>query len=162
MKLENQVVSLELSKQLKGKGYPQDDSLWYWIKDHEYNDTKMEWEWVWKLAWKFGKDCIMWVRNGDHKWDLISYRKGFEEFEIIATFTVAELGEKLPATLHINKSTHNLTIDRDGKKWVIRYCDYEMNCDRGHDKQYGFLKADTEAAARAKMWLYLKKRGLIK
>lgn len=32
MKLENQVVSLELAKQLKEAGYPQ-EGLWYWTGD---------------------------------------------------------------------------------------------------------------------------------
>lgn len=70
MKIEQQVVSLELAKKLKKAGYPQNDSLWYWMNP-----------------------------RGSKYWHLeLNPTEELREasIEIIAAPTVAELGEKLP------------------------------------------------------------------
>lgn len=69
MKLEDQVVSLELAKKLKELGVKQ-DSLWFW--------TWAEW-------------------NKEVEWVLIleDKRAGLKK-ETFSAFTVAELGEMLP------------------------------------------------------------------
>jgi len=69
MKLEQQVVSLDLSKQLKEAGYPQ-EGLWFWAKTSEDGE-----KWVWELG----------------RW-----ANGYIGDKIIAP-TVAELGEALPS-----------------------------------------------------------------
>jgi hypothetical protein len=68
MKLEDQVVSLELAKQLKELGVPQ-DSLWDWIKSGDN----------------------YFVDDIDNVIDLGTYTYS----RIAAAFTVAELGEML-------------------------------------------------------------------
>ena len=113
MKLENQVVSLELAKQLKEAGYPQ-EGLWWW--NTHYDDG----HWL--------------HRFGD----------GFDEMMVISS-------DKR------NSSTN-------AKQ---KFCCFEMHYSPelkcyGFDKRNVLFEANTEANARAKMWLYLKKEGLLK
>ena len=119
MKLENQVVSLELSKQLKEASYKQ-EGLWWWVKH-------------WSIKKNGFIHSIMIEKEARPKSKMY-------EGHIVAP-TVAELGEKLPKTFY--------TV-LDGKKWV---CQCETNVDTIIDIQ---IWANTEANARAKMWLYLK------
>lgn len=81
MKLENQVCSLELSKQLKKLGVKQ-DSIWYW-KQHFEKGYK------WILVKK---------RNTAGFKQLLLRKKGSENNDgfLFSAFTVAELGEMLP------------------------------------------------------------------
>lgn len=110
MKLENQVVSLELSKQLKKAGYKQ-EGTWWWIDDWTGTEGMPNWK-------------IYYCPKGNG--------------EIVAP-TVAELGEKLKTNMNnIQYSKHH----KDYAIWL------------GIGKEN---RADTEANARAKMWLYLKK-----
>ena len=125
MKLENQVVSLELSKQLKEAGYEQ-EGLWWWSIFHG----------------SAGKGKPI-----DYPPKLELYENGITEvylksssFKYFVAPTVAELGERLPD----NISSHKCNF----KKGYFVYDDNAMN----------FVE-DTEANARAKMWLYLKKEG---
>ena len=68
MKLENQVVSLELAKELKKLGYPQ-EGLWWWCFNNCYTkENKPEWTLISKK-----------ILSGSH----------------YVAPTVAELGEKL-------------------------------------------------------------------
>jgi len=43
MGMENYVVSLELAKELKEVGFPQNDGEWYWIQ------VRLGYKWEWKL-----------------------------------------------------------------------------------------------------------------
>ena len=96
MKLESQVVSLELSKQLKEAGYKQEGAFW-WVK--------------YKL-----------VRG--------TYVKGFDEPK---------------------------------KGWRLQYGNKEGYRDEFSELCVAPTVAElSEADCRAKMWLYLKKEGLIK
>ena len=112
MKLKEQVVNLDPSKQLKEAGYPQ-EGLWWWCK------------------------------NGEHKWDLEIGKHPHSECYVAPT--VAELGKGLP---------HNYPSMRNNYQGECVCYDYERKC----QDQF----ADTEANARAKMWLYLKKKENVK
>jgi len=121
VKLEEQIVSLELAKELKENGYPQ-EGLWWWDlvrekEDCDVGDTPED-EWI------------------------ISYKECYQgdKDDLIVAPTVAELGESFDFTFHQYKAKNN--------KYV---------CLCGDTRE----EATTEADARAKMWLYLKKEGVI-
>lgn len=71
MKLENQVVSLERAKELRGNGYKQEGLFWYVVKESSLTKKPVGSLWYWK-------------------------EKGFSGQEICVAPTVAELGEALP------------------------------------------------------------------
>lgn len=119
MKLEDQVVSLELAQEMKEHGANQ-HSLWYW--------TWSEW-------------------NGKTEWVLISRDESIRIKKIrYSAYTVAELGEMLPAVFDFDELICDKELNGD---WNVAYSwDYERVC---------METAKTEADARAKMWLHLKK-----
>jgi len=101
MKLEDQVVSLELAKKLKELGVKQ-ESLFYWNTRH-----------IWVSYYKHIKKAP--VDFGD---------------EIISAYTVAELGEMLPSDVTVietDEKCHFLAIETTGygklKKWYLSYGD---------------------------------------
>lgn len=137
MKLEDQVVSLELAKQLKQLDVKQ-DSLWYHaeFKDESYLD-------------------VVGAIQPDSIFQLI--QRGYFEFvqfeneEIYSAFTVAELGKILPGTLECYQITKRgeecdgiyiqTGREKDGN-WICTDNDY-------------YAKDKLEANARAKMLIYL-------
>jgi len=135
MELSKQVVSLELSKELKENGYPQ-EGLWWW--NPGITNNKVWWE----------------VRQEPYNYG--SPREPKKEVAVIAP-TVAELGEALPDYFY--------TLRDKGcfpNKWICDSIDTIGSC--LIDKKYKNIvskSADTEANARAKCWLYLKKEGLL-
>jgi hypothetical protein len=134
------VVSLELAKQLKELGFEQ-DSLFYWVEC--INDELP----CFKVPHISSLDKV----DDD---DLI----------ICSAYTVAELGEMLPASVItetlINKKS-------DGAKWFAMKYDDELNKDGSKKMEYvnelgdNKFRARYEADARAKMLIYLKKNNLI-
>ena len=131
MKLENQLVSLELSKELKESGFKQ-QGLWWWCL--------------------YGKG---WLLDG-YGYEESPYYKD----KIVAP-TVAELGEALPIGNVSNK--YGYIWNNEGDK-VIGFKGFKcrnINNFKEHlQEEYPqVFEADTEANARAKMWLYLKKKG---
>ncbi len=131
MTLEQQVVSLQLAKQLKEAGYPQDESLFYWYEQYKDLNT--------------GKGNIYWEANHETSWFPSPGSCVRRTGNKIAAPTVAELGEKMPIYIQTHK-----TNGEQGKKW---YC--------SHMIRKNFSNEDTEANARAKMWLYLKKENVL-
>jgi len=134
MKIEKQVVSLELAKKLKELEVKQ-ESLWWWIKSYDrgLNETM---EWI--------------VSEYDlSQWD------GSHIEEQYSAFTVAELGEMLPNAIDINILRCMKTIRGE------YICQYRANDVEG-GKELCYTQADTEANARAKMVLYLVKEGKLK
>lgn len=126
---KKQVVCLELSKQLKEAGYPQ-EGLWWWLKN-----CLNEWLIVDRDMKKYDRSqCSL---KGDDGRNL-HYLKTHPAY---ATPTVAELGEKLPE--YVSSYKFN-------KRWRINSF-----------KPNRYFDADTEADARAKMWLHLKKEKFI-
>lgn len=149
MKLTNICVSLELAKKLKEAGYPQRESLFQWISENEYAD---DWEER--------------VESVDYHFDCpIKY--------LGSAPTVAELGEALldfpyPATFITKWYEDGVYLDIKFNRGFKH--SYKLNKTRSriwqkiNKFQIENLEKlpDTEANARAKMWLYLKKEGLLK
>lgn len=72
----------------------------------------------------------------------------------VSAFTVAELGEMLPAGIEKDYSTMKIMREIGHSGWIVVY-----------SNRLGILKkerADTEADARAKCLIYLLENGLIK
>lgn len=92
MTLEQQVISLELSKKLKEFGMKQ-ESLFYWT------------QWV---------DKVVDVR-GLEELSLIGSHKGYRDYvKLCSAFTVAELGEILP----VNEKPIKTYKRKDGKYFI--------------------------------------------
>jgi hypothetical protein len=136
---QNIVTNLELSKKLKESGFPQDGSVFYWICNPDTD-----------------KYVLVYQPNVDIKaW------RGF------AAPTASEIGEKLPAKI-INPSTRNL--DNLYFNFAHKGNDSKQDVRTGYTVEYHTpfsyplirITSDTEANARAKMWLYLKKHNLLK
>ena len=134
MKLQDQVVNLELSKEMKKLGFKQ-DSLFYWIKakGNKY----------WELAIvKDGHDTIFFKDGGLGGY---GYFLGLSKKNYSA-YTCAELGETL--------SSHFVS-------WKVQenyYICEQLQSIKNREKKSVF--ADTEANVRAKMLIYLKKMDI--
>jgi len=142
------VTSLELSKQLKEAGYPQWGNSFYWVL---VNDNIVLWYW---------KEFLL---------DPDRAKRTY-----FTAPTVAELGERLPKTIKNNKLLFHLKIYYEPlRNWGIQYNFWHCGCEScscGIQKKHSKIEewllqdsifADTEANTRAKMWLYLKKEGLL-
>jgi hypothetical protein len=166
MKLEDQVVSLELAKRLKELGVRQ-ESVCYWTER-------------WQLGEPDDKTVgVRFASNPDFSGTPYSYHA---ERDLCSAFTVAELGEMLPKIIFTKKSV----FDKEAKQWVevefhhqpnfsykpgaVQYVTsfyyekkYKQKYERyaGHQDQLCILFADTEADARAKMLIYLIENKLI-
>ena len=125
MKLEQQVVSLELAKQLKESGVKQ-DSLFYW----------------------YGNGVTTEFRVVSEEWLHQPRLETSDLKQKVSAFTVAELGEMLPKGI---KSYRFYTAKYD-TEWECWYADTVSNNRlRIVMNQYG----GTEADARAKMLIWL-------
>lgn len=145
MKIENQVTSLELSKQLKEVGVPQ-ESLFYRDKTGnifpEYNWTDVQ------------------------ETDPEGY--GIIKENWYSAFIVAELGEMLPYAIQIpRKGSLWLELVKNGerpgigRKWEAMYTGVEDQQGESECLPWPVCSAETEAEARGLLLLYLKKQGLI-
>jgi hypothetical protein len=135
MKLEDQVVSLELAKKLKEAGYKQ-KGLWWWY-EHKQRGKDDDFS-----------ECLVL----DNEPDYTMHPR--EDWNKYVAPTVAELGERLPEAVEINNYICSLMINPCKGGWAVYYSSY-------NGKEGYSITADTEADARAKMWLYLKKEGLL-
>lgn len=135
--MKHQQVSLELSKQLKEAGYKQEGLFW-WVGH----------KWTKKLGGKLYYEI--------HYQDDIECQDHGQGLAVAPT--VAELGERLPQ--YIKNRGYMLTIVKDdNNKWWIGYPNH-----KGigvSDIKWKFEEVKL-ADALAKMWLYLKKEGLLK
>ena len=134
MKLEQQVVSLELAKKLKELGVSQQSLFW--------------WEWYITTEIKKSTDIppkIVYLPNKPS-----TKNKPLRNAQHYPAYTVSELGEMLP--------THFHTIR------CVNLDEHHYECLYPHHQQKGnpHFKADTEADARAKMLIYLIENNLIK
>lgn len=131
MKIESQVVSLSLAKKMKELDAPQMDSLFYW--DLEDNAVVTSFYFI-----------GMKETEGQETDDGPKHKlKGF-----CAAYTVGQLGGMLPPHTPTAKRAAN-----DG--WI---CNGHFT---GHPANAHQEVADTEADARAKMWIYLKEQNLV-
>ena len=122
MRMEDQVVCVELAKEMNDLGAEQ-DSIWYW--------TWAEW-------------------NGKTEWVLIP-QSGIARLkrEHFSAYTVAELGEML------KPHAEDLPVWYKYKRGTEWFSDiYSV-------KGYYQINERKEADARAKVWLYLKREGLL-
>lgn len=133
MKLEQQVVSLELAKKLKELGVRQ-DSLFYWYLAKNVNNIDLE----------YRPDSL--AGHPTHKNNYCS------------AFTVAELGEMLPR--RITKARWTWICFKDAVDsmdiWNCILADEEVS-----RREVKRLLAETEADARAKMLIWLIEEGYI-
>lgn len=131
MKLEQQVVSLELAQKLKELGVKQ-ESLYYWATfdvDEEAPAEIIDAYTRKAKSWFIGENCY-------------------------SAFTVAELGEKIR-----KQEKYGMPIyDTYHKQWYSGYWDDECNEQANY---WIDISADTEADARAKMLVYLLENNLI-
>ena len=134
---KKEVSSLELSRELRDLGHPQNDGGWYW-----------------EVTWKDGKELVSieWSRT---KPIPIPYK------EVIKAPTVRELGEGIPMVVVKGENYYHLEYDRVGGVHILSYersvCDVGESClDRRVDTLVK-VTADTEANVRAKMRIWLIK-----
>lgn len=146
MKLEQQVVSLEISKRMRELGAPQ-ESLYKYCGGHTdyHEDDEGEFE-----------ECA----NTDLlESDEYCHTAGLTCEFTISAYTVAELGEMLPARVRKDGMDYALTVEKHGT-WHVKYIHYNAGIGYvlgGHP----VIHDDTEADARAKMWIYLKENNLL-
>ena len=133
MTIENHVVSLELAKQLKEVGYPQ-ESLFYW---KNYRGVRED---AWELSQKNDP--------------------GLLSFSQYAAPLASELGEELPDQIERHGGFYDLIIVKLASgMWGVGY---ELTMpDAGDNKQLIKLGTHSLSNALAKMWLYLKSEGLL-
>jgi hypothetical protein len=150
MKIEQQVISIEIAKKLKSLGVRQ-DSVYYWlyIPEKEIFDSNINRRRVRKESYKL----LPWIKN-----------KAVHN-EVWAAFNVAELGEMLPAGAPI---PHNTRFGKWFKSSELVIKKLPQNCDWHAQfvnpntgvKSVGFT-ADTEADARGELLLFLLRNNLV-
>ncbi len=133
--IEKQVTSLDLAKQLKEAGYKQ-EGLWWWVE-----------------------------HGSDRRYTVIreGYFQKTDHPHIVAP-TVAELGEKLPGRIKVVSYSGRENSFLHCRKWIDCKKKVNYNVEYSGAISYAIqpsVQDYTEANARAKMWLYLKKEGLL-
>jgi len=131
MKLENQVVSLELAQKMKELGFEQ-DSLFYWKEQMTGSDV-----------------AIIQAENpadDDYK-------------NFYSAYTVAELGEMLPSTVYTRTYlSKNHPTNEENKDYIEEMKQnnwYAIHYEDNMDLLQGYK---TEADARATILIYLKEK----
>lgn len=138
MKLEQQVTSLELSKRLKKLGVKQESAFWWVQQVDEVHIPRHLPKYVPVDSW------------------VVIDRQGAHGQESISAFTVAELGEILPATITRQEEyiePYDFTSQRLGDGWICFY--QTIHGFRSLNGDEGLVSARTEADARARMVAYL-------
>ena len=133
LKLEEQVTSLELSKQLKALWVKQ-DSVYYWVQGGGYPD---DWS-------KSTLESERQIKN---------YNKDF----VCSAFTVAELGIALPGEISVFRVKYYLDMGKIDSEstYYVRYINHDLP-DTVHIEH-----SKTEADVRAKMRIWLIKNKLM-
>lgn len=142
MKLEQQVCSLEPAKKLKELGVKQ-ESLFYWYQEKGDYEPKI----------KQPNSVYDW----GHQLDYADATLDKEVSELCSAFTVAELGEMLPASITIGGEVmmlcvYSIKTESFPNNWLVVYeTDYPYRDENKHSKAF----MNTEADARAKMLIWL-------
>jgi hypothetical protein len=141
MELEKQVVSFEVSQEMKKLDFKQ-ESIFYWRSWEDYNHNE-------ELT---GGIDLVYVEN-----EII---KDSSYVNFYSAYTVAELGEMLPMSFNPkNDYEYFLEIGHDSYGWSCVYRFYDQD---GSSIDYGnIFRADIEADARAKMLIYLIENNLL-
>ena len=150
MELKEQVCSLELAKQLKEAGVPQ-ESLFYWSNDLQTLLPDRNWKEDWGVSMYPAKS----VKRSD----------GLEiTIEKVSAFTTAELGEMLPVCYQTNRRLSSVweclqeftsTTEQVNGQVVTKNFTANFTAN-----SVSFFEP-TEADARAKMLLFLIQQKLI-
>lgn len=144
MELIEQVCSLESAKRLKELGVAQ-ESLFWWEKWTSWNEEQ-----------KAGFESSLLIYGHGSKKGLPD---GYEE---ISAFTVAELGEILPARVEKDGEYYILIAEKHAK-WQLKYVTYRNGIGfilDGYDSG-SIQHTDTESNERAKMLIYLLENNLL-
>ncbi len=129
------IPTLELCKQMKEKGWPQEahqsiaDLAWY----HNTQTNECS------LFWYRGESLLEWVK-------------------ICTAPSVVDLGNALPSRIEWGETIHEsaqLYMSKENDKWTIVY----MNILNG--VLIGRQETESEADGRAAMWIFLKENGFI-
>ena len=143
MKLEQQVVSLELAKKLKELGVKQ-ESVFFWVVTHD--------------GWEVLNHTLM--RHPGSLGTLYTVQVP-DTGSTYSAFTVAELGEMLPFSIKFQKHICYLTCEKNIPDYGGWVCRYESSDIIRPTKATDIFTADTEADARAKMLAYLIENDLL-
>jgi len=141
MKIEDQVTSLELSKQLKEKGYPQ-EGLWWWNAHDRYDK---------KTNTTYPDNFTL---SNVREWDNNS-----ADYISIAAPLPCELGEILPIGYCAGKSNKNsywCQLSEESEDYIKHPKDFYYDDIREFQKD-----ADTLADAMSKMYLHLIDKELL-
>lgn len=156
MKLTEQVCTLEQAKRLKELGIEQSKNLFYFTeinKDDYWIIPVIEWT---KFV-ALNRECLIYPDNASY-WHI-------GNSEIIATFTVAELGVMLPHPSSLNEMggwLHNSECDTtstDGLPWYLLW-EYDLDKENAGFGRH-IISGVTEAEARAAMLIYLLENNLV-
>lgn len=136
MKLEDQVVDLDLSKKIAELGVPQ-NSLFYWIKDFDFGQ-----------GWSLMGEGYFYGMNYDAGcFKMCDYYR--ERYELYSAFTASELGELLPTAI----DGKSIFTDRFHDLWLVGYADI-------YEDDVPFMP--NEVDARAMLLIHLLQNGLYK
>ena len=144
MKIEDQVCSLELAREMKELGFEQ-DSLYSWIHPFGFKEGLKDF---------FDEDMLKWVVRSTITLAPFLILKTREKY---AAYTVAELGIMLPSHFYSDYDEYDC-------EWAC--CSpwgfYEVE-ENGHLCESGRISAEnnTEANARAMMLIKLHKEGFL-
>jgi len=144
--LEKQVCSLESAKRLKKLGFKQ-ESLFYWCKYKLVRGIYVEGFDEPKKGWRLQ----------------LGNKEGFRDCfsEVVSAYTVAELGEMLPAKYYTQKrGDHINDVMPWGTQSLVSGGDGSF--EESEHSSYCGTWSETEAEARAKMLIFLAENNLIK
>ncbi len=138
MKLESQVINLEVAKRLKELGVKQ-ESVFVWMQEKPIRASNAP-DWRVRLA------------SG---WNLPNV------FDYVYAFTVAELGEMLPEYILGDEGMKfDLTYWKDSELWQVSYW-WDEDSRRSSGMKIETTMDGNEANARGKMLIYLLENSLI-
>ena len=138
MNLEQQVVRLELAKEMKELGFKQ-DSLFYWCPKFSGSGSP-------SFPYRF--ENSYYLRTWDKEKE--NAPTNYSDVDFYSAYTVAELGEMLPVSDCIIEEMV------EDKEWYVKIEDGRSTDIKTHQEV-----ADTEADARAMMLIYLAENNLI-
>jgi len=151
MKLEQQVVSLELAKRMKGLGFTQ-ESYFKYCGGHTMYENSDEGDF---------EPC----ENTDLlESDEYCHTAGLTCEFTISAYTVAELGEMLPVTIQVGEDIFFYVTNKTiyNHRCGYEYKDPTSGWGRINDSEHHSVgEGKTEADARAKMLIYLKENNLL-
>lgn len=136
-------VSLELAKQLKEAGYPQEGYFFWWVNVTDKSQNPI-------LAHFQGTQS-----NEDY------LNEHEDKYEFFAAPTADEILDRLPKKITVSEMDYFLDVYHEEDvldEWVVAYNYIRHNLGfKSHHREM----EETIADAAAKMWLYLKKEKLI-